>query len=86
MSRNNNDLKKTASLNREVSKIDDIEYLQKVWDFSNAIAELDTGRIKTPEEMEDRIQKLFQVCSEKGMMPTYESIAVACRYSFSHFL
>lgn len=78
MSKHNNDLTRTASLNREVAKIDDSEYLHKLWDFSNAVASLDTGRIKTPQEMEERIQQLFQVCSDRGMMPTYESIAVAC--------
>ena len=85
MSKHNNDLTRTASLNREVAKIDDSEYLHKLWDFSNAVASLDTGRIKTPQEMEERIQQLFDLCSQMNEIPTYEAIAVACGLPLSTF-
>lgn len=77
MSKDVNNIGNRVSLNRALKDVD-IAYMQKVWDFSNAVANLDRGRIKTPQEMEERIQQLFDVCSQKGMLPTYESIAVAC--------
>lgn len=63
---------------QKATKDIDLLYLQKVWDFSDAVAALNVSRVKTPEEMEERIQQLFNICSDRGMMPTYESIAVAC--------
>ena len=77
MSKSVNNIGNRNSLAKATKDID-FQYLQKLWDFSNAVAQLDRGRIKTPEEMEVRIQELFNLCSDKGMMPTYESIAVAC--------
>ena len=77
MSKHNNDITERTSVSKAVKDID-TEYFKKVWDFSNAVAALNTFRVKTPEEMETRIQELFNLCSDRGMMPTYESIAVAC--------
>lgn len=81
MSKNVNNIGNRASITKAVKDVD-AAYFQKVWNFSNAIKNLDRGRVKTPQEMEIRIQELFDVCSNMGMMPTYESIAVACRYSY----
>ena len=77
MSKNVNNIGNRCSMTKATKDVD-FQYLQKVWDFSNAVAALNVSRIKTPEEMEERIQQLFNVCSDRGMMPTYESIAVAC--------
>ena len=77
MSKDVNNIGNRCSMTKAIKDID-LAYMQKVWDFSNAVANLDKGRIKSPQEMEERIQQLFQVCSDRGMLPTYESIAVAC--------
>lgn len=77
MSKSVNNISERASVNKALKEID-TEYFKKVWEFSNAVAALNTQRVRTPEEMEVRIQELFNLCSDRGMMPTYESIAVAC--------
>lgn len=81
MSSKVNNISNRCSVNKAVKDVD-IVYMQKLWDFSNAVAALNVSRVKTPEEMEERIQQLFNVCSDRGMLPTYESIAVACRFAY----
>ena len=64
----------------------DIEYKRSKLQFCMQVANLDRGRVKTPEEMEERLQQLFDLCIQTGNIPNYENLAVACRYSYSYFL
>lgn len=77
MSKDVNNIGNRSSLQKALKDVDK-EYIKNLWKFSMQVRALDTGRIKSEEEMEDRIQKLFNLCYETGNMPTYESIAVAC--------
>lgn len=61
----------------------DIEYKRHKLQFCMQVAALNTSRVKTPEEMEERLQKLFELCIQTGDIPNYENLAVACRYSYS---
>lgn len=56
----------------------DIEYKRHKLQFCMQVAALNTHRVKTPEEMEERLQKLFELCTQTGDIPTYENLAVAC--------
>lgn len=71
--------------NKAVADID-IEYKRHKLQFCMQVAALNTSRVKTPQEMENRLQKLFELCIQTGDIPTYENLAVACRYSYSYFL
>ena len=61
-----------------LSTRDDQQYVSGLWAFTLAVNAINTGRINSPEEMEDRIQKLFDLCSKSGQIPTYENLALAC--------
>ena len=77
MSKDVNNIGNRTSLQKALKDVDK-EYISNLWKFSMQVRALDTGRVKSEEEMEDRIQKLFVLCYQTGNMPTYESIAVAC--------
>lgn len=77
MSKDVNNIGNRTSLQKALKDVDK-EYISNLWKFSMQVRALDTGRVKSEEEMEDRIQKLFDLCYQTGNMPTYESIAVAC--------
>lgn len=77
MSKDVNNIENRCSLQKAVKDVDK-EYLKNTWKFTLAVNALNTKRIENEEEMEDRIQQLFELCSTTGNMPTYESIAVAC--------
>lgn len=64
----------------------DIAYKRHKLQFCMQVAALNTFRVKTPEEMEQRLQQLFDLCIQTGDIPNYENLAVACRYSYSYFL
>ena len=64
----------------------DIEYKRHKLQFCMQVAALNISRVKTPEEMQERLNQLFQLCTQTGDIPTYENLAVACRYSYSYFL
>jgi len=84
MSKDVNNIGNRSSLQKALKDVDK-EYISNLWKFSMQVRELDTGRIQSAEEMEDRIQKLFDLCYRTGNMPTYESIAVACGIPSSTF-
>lgn len=84
MSKDVNNIGNRSSLQKALKDVDK-EYISNLWKFSMQVRELDKGRIQSAEEMEDRIQKLFDLCYRTGNMPTYESIAVACGIPSSTF-
>lgn len=77
MSKNNNDISNRASVSKAIQNIDS-EYMKKKWQFTRAVDNLNVKRIESEEEMEERIQQLFDLCSQMNEIPTYECIAVAC--------
>lgn len=77
MSKDVNNIGNRTSLQKAIKDVDR-DYIKQTWQFALAVDALNTGRIQNEEEMEDRIQKLFDLCSKTGNVPTYESIAVAC--------
>lgn len=84
MSRNNNDISKRTSVSKAIQNVD-AEYMKKKWAFALAVDKLNVKRIQSEEEMEDRIQQLFNLCSQMNEIPTYEAIAVACGLPLSTF-
>lgn len=60
----------------------DIEYKRHKLQFCMQVAALNVSRVRTPEEMEERLQKLFELCIQTGDIPNYENLAVACRYPY----
>lgn len=77
MSKDVNNIGNRTSLQKALKDVDK-EYISNLWKFSMQVRALNTGRVKSEQEMEDRIQQLFQICYQTGNMPTYESLAVAC--------
>lgn len=77
MSKHDNDISNRTSVSKAIKDIDK-EYLAKKWSFTLAVDKLNVKRIESEEEMEERIQQLFDLCSTMGEIPTYEAIAVAC--------
>lgn len=66
-----------SSLQKAIKDVDK-EYIKQTWKFALAVDALNVKRVENEEEMEERIQQLFDLCSRTGNIPTYESIAVAC--------
>lgn len=85
MSKDVNNIGNRCSIQKAIKDVDK-EYIKQTWKFALAVNALNTKRIQNEQEMEDRIQQLFDLCSSTGNIPTYESIAVACRYPFFDFL
>lgn len=77
MSKDVNNIGNRCSIQKAVKDVDK-EYISNLWKFSMQVRALNTGRVKSEQEMEERIQKLFEICYQTGNMPTYESLAVAC--------
>ena len=50
--------------------------VRKNFDFTLAVAEINTGRVQSPEELADRFEQLFNVAAEQGMLPRYEHLAL----------
>lgn len=50
--------------------------VRKNFDFTLAVAEINTGRVQSPEELADRFEKLFDIAAEQGMLPRYEHLAL----------
>ena len=51
------------SIQKAIQDVDK-QYIKNLWQFSMQVAALNTGRIKSEQEMEERIQQLFQLCAE----------------------
>lgn len=84
MSKDVNNIGNRSSLQKAIKDVDR-DYISNLWKFSMKIRALNIGRVKSAEEMQDRIQKLFEICCETGNMPTYETLAVACGIPSSTF-
>ena len=77
MSKYVNNIGNRTSLQKAIKDVDK-EYIKQTWKFALAVDALNVKRVENEEEMEERIQQLFDLCSSTGNVPTYESIAVAC--------
>lgn len=84
MSKDVNNIGNRCSLQKAVKDVDK-EYISNLWKFSMQVSALNTGRVKSADEMRERIQKLFEICYKTSNMPTYESLAVACGIPSSTF-
>ena len=84
MSKDVNNIGNRSSLQKALKNVDK-EYIKNTWKFALAVNALNIKRVSSPQEMEDRIQQLFDLCSSTGNVPTYESIAVACGIPSSTF-
>ena len=84
MSKDVNNISNRASVNKALAGVD-LKYKQDKIAFAVAVNRLNTGRIKNEEEMETRIQQLFDLCQQTGNIPSYESLAVACGIPISTF-
>lgn len=81
MSKDVNNIGNRNSISKAVKNVDDA-YMKKKWQFTLAVNALNVKRIQSEDEMEQRIQQLFDLCTQMNEIPTYESIAVACRYPY----
>lgn len=84
MSRDVNNIGERSSVQKATQDVD-IEYKKKKIAFVVQVSKLNTSRVKTPEEMKERIDKMFELCIETGNIPTYECMAVACGIPISTF-
>ena len=84
MSKDVNNIGNRGSVSKAIQDVD-LEYRKKKIAFVVQVSKLNTARIETPEEMEERIDKLFELCIETGNIPSYECIAVACGLPLSTF-
>lgn len=84
MSKDVNNIGNRGSVQKAIQDVD-LEYRKKKIAFVVQVSKLNTARIETPEEMEERIDKLFELCIETGNIPSYECIAVACGLPLSTF-
>lgn len=50
--------------------------VKQQFDFAIAVARINTGRVQSPEELEDRFNQLFDIAHEKGIIPTYEHLVL----------
>lgn len=50
--------------------------VQKQFKFALAVAKINTGRIKSPEELEQRFEDLFNIAFEQGIIPRYEHLVL----------
>ena len=77
MSKDVNNIGNRGSVQKVIQDVD-LAYRQNKIAFAVQVAKLNTGRVKTPEEMKERFEKLFDLCIKTGNLPSYEGLAVAC--------
>lgn len=63
MSKDVNNISNRTSVNKAISNLD-LKYRQDKIKFALQVNALNTRRIKTPKEMEERIQQLFDLCQK----------------------
>ena len=63
MSKDVNNIGERCSIQKAIKDVDK-EYIKNLWNFSMQVAALNTHRIKNEQEMQDRIQQLFQLCAK----------------------
>lgn len=72
-----NNLKMKQSDVGKLQKIpDDIpaNEITSAFNFSMEVAKINTGRVKTAEELQDRFNQLFQLAAQMGKIPRYEHL------------
>jgi len=77
MSKDVNNIGNRGSIQKAIKDVD-AEYKKNKIAFAVQISKLNTHRVESPEEMEERINQMFDLCIQTGNLPSYESIAVAC--------
>lgn len=50
--------------------------VKKQFTFAIAVAKINTGRVQSPEELEQRFEELFQLANDRGIIPTYEHLVL----------
>lgn len=63
MSKDVNNIGNRSSIQKALKDVDK-DYIKNLWNFSMQVAALNTGRIQNEQQMEDRIQQLFQLCAK----------------------
>ena len=84
MSKDVNNIGNRGSVQKAVQDLD-LEYRRKKIAFAVQVAKLNTGRVQSPEEMQERFAQLFELCIQTGNMPSYEGLAVVCGLPLSTF-
>lgn len=82
MSKDVNNISNKTSVNKAISNLD-LKYRQNKIKFALLVNQLNTGRIQSEQEMEDRIQQLFDLC-QKTREYTYLRIS-CCRLWYPYF-
>lgn len=77
MSKDVNNISNRGSVQKATQDLD-LEYKKKKIAFTIQVSKLNTSRVQTPDEMKERLDKMFELCIETGNIPTYECMAVAC--------
>ncbi len=62
MSKDVNNIGNRTSLQKALKNVDK-EYIKQTWQFTLAVNALNVKRIESEQEMEERIQQLFDLCS-----------------------
>ena len=63
MSKDVNNIGNRSSIQKALKNVDK-DYIKGLWKFSMQVAALNTHRIQNEQEMEERIQQLFQLCAD----------------------
>ena len=50
--------------------------VKKAFGFALAVAKLNTGRVQSPEELEQRFEELFNIAYDQGIIPRYEHLVL----------
>lgn len=84
MSKDVNNIGNRGSIQKATQDVD-IEYKKNKIAFTIQVSKLNTHRVQSPEEMQERLDQMFELCIETGNIPTYECMAVACGIPISTF-
>lgn len=84
MSKDVNNIGNRSSVQKALKDVD-VEYKKQKIAFVLQVSKINTGRIQTPEEMQERFEKLFELCAHTGNIPNYEALAVSCGIPISTF-
>lgn len=50
--------------------------VQRQFTFALAVANLNTGRVTSPDDLEYRFSELFEIANEQGIIPRYEHLVL----------
>ena len=76
MSKDVNNIGNRGSLDKALKDVD-VEYRKNKIKFVLEVGKLNTGRVKDSQEMQERFDALFELCSRTGNIPNYECMALA---------